>query len=466
MVLYLLEIEQKVNTNKFILDYNYMKDKNIKFLFCGCGSIGKSLIELWMINNLYKNNDICIIDPEPMPEWLLNCRKNIKHIQIGVTKNNIKQLFKKNDKNTLVIDLTVEVDSFMIIDECIKTKSMYINTSLENWHDDDKYFSKKYQKFKEDTLYYREMLLEKKLKNNKRTIVTDFDFNPGQCQMFALTALDMIAKELNVELKNKEDYGEFCKKIELESIQIVEFDNQKTDMKQYDDCFYNSWSSLGFQSEGSDHCMFGYGTIDETFDDWVLIEPTEGEKNIRFIGERSMNLLKESVTLGLNGECFNFNGMLITHGESNTLSQYLTTKDKTYRPSVYYVYSPCKIAWDCLDKLRDNDYKFLDFWYILQTDDISNVEDAFDSIGALLTFKNGKKYWSGSVLSHKQVLEMGFKYAGTATTVQVCSSVNSAIEWILRNPNKGYNSPEFLNHREVLKATAPYLGSLYFGWIC
>jgi homospermidine synthase len=61
---------------------------------------------------------------------------------------------------------------------------------------------------------------------------------------------------------------------------------------------------------------------------------------------------------------------------------------------------------------------------------------------------------------------MGFKYAGTATTVQVCSSVNSAIEWILRNPNKGYNSPEFLNHREVLKATAPYLGSLYFGWIC
>jgi homospermidine synthase len=364
-----------------------------------------------------------------------------------------------------VIDLSVEVDSLFIIDYCIKSKSMYINTSLENWHEEEKPMHKEYKKFKDDTLYHRELLLDKKLKTSKSTIVIDHGFNPGIIQTFALTALDLIAKEYDLTLESKEEYAEFAKAIELVSIQVVEFDNQLTNLESYDDLFLNTWSSLGFQAEGTDHCMFGLGTLDDSFKDQKLIIPDEGHKNVRFIAEHSMNLMRDSVTLDNYGVPFEYSGMLITHGESNTLSDYLTTKDGSYRPSVYYVYSPSEVAWGCLQKVRDNDYHFLDYWHVLTPDDIIDEEYSFDSIGALLTLKDGRKFWSGSVLTNRQTREMGFKYAGTATTVQVASSVNSAITYMINNPKEGYCTPEYLRHREILKLTAPFLGNLFFGYI-
>ena len=69
--------------------------KDIKFLFIGCGSIGKTLLELWMIKGIHKNNKITIIEPELLPEWILNFNKHTKHIQVGITEKNAKKLHIK-----------------------------------------------------------------------------------------------------------------------------------------------------------------------------------------------------------------------------------------------------------------------------------------------------------------------------------------------------------------------------------
>ncbi len=440
--------------------------KDIKFLFIGCGAIGKTLIELWNLEKLYKNNKIVIIDPQPMPSWLMESRKNIKHLQLGITEQNANKLLKEIDSNTLVIDVSVEVDSLMIVDICIKKGSMYINTSLEQWHTgSNTTMSKDYNKFKKDTLYYREMLMENKLKTTKSTVIIDHGCNPGILQTFALCCLDFIAFEINKKLNSKEDYANFCKDLKLVSIQVVEYDSQQTDVEVFVDLFVNTWSSLGFQAEGSDHCMIGGpGTYDKSFDKYDLIKPTDGDKNVSFIAEHSMNLKRKSMTVNHKGEPFEYEGMLITHGESNTLSEFLTTADKSYCPSVYYVYRPSDISLECLNNLRKNKYEPLEYWYVLENKDITN-KDGFDSIGALLTFEDGSKYWGGSVLSHSDVNKLGFKYAGTATTVQVSASLNSAITWALEHRTAGYNTPEYLNHKEILDNTVKYLGFCGFGWL-
>jgi homospermidine synthase len=424
-----------------------------KIVFIGCGAIGKTLIEIWNIEKLHMKNKITIIEPEPLPEWLIKSRK-IHHIQIGITPDNANMLLKNIDNTTLVIDVSVGVDSLLITEICVKKGSMYINTSLENWEETTT-LKKDYKDFKKNTLYFREQLMKMQAKT-KSTIVIDHGFNPGIIQAFALTAIDKLSPE------PPKDYAERAKELEIVSIQVVEFDSQLTDFELYPDIFVNTWSSLGFQAEGTDHCMIGYGTLDNSFEKYKLITPTDGEKNVRFINNHSMDLEKESITLDPKGKPFKYTGMLITHGESNTLSRFLTTKDKSYRPSVYYVYSPSKIAWECLKQTRKNNYEPLPYWHVLEQDEITN--DGFDSIGALLTFKDGKQYWSGSVLSISDVKKLGFKYA-TATTLQVGAALNSAIEYILTHKKEGYQTPEQLDHKYILDHAKKYLGNLYFTYL-
>jgi homospermidine synthase len=430
---------------------------DIKFIFIGCGAIGKTLIEIWNLEKLYIKNKITIIEPQPMPEWIFKGR-NIHHINVGITENNAKDLLKDLDSDTLMIDLSVEVDSLMLIDFCDKVKCMYINTSLENWHEELKPMYKDYNQFKKDTLYHRELVLQNKLKKSNTTIVMDNGMNPGMIQDLALTSLDIIAGQRNIKFT---DYAELAKQLDLISIQVVEYDSQKTNLEAYDDLFINSWSSLGFQAEGTDHCMFGYGTLDTSFEKYKLITPNEGAKNVRFIAEHSMDLKRKSVTLNPKGEKFEYEGMLITHGESNTLSRFLSTKDGSYRPSVYYVYRPSDISLECLEMVRKNKYQFLEYWHVMCLDDI---ESGFDSIGALLTFKDGSQFWGGTILEHEQVKKLGFKY-GTATTVQVAGSVYSGIEWILDHQHEGFTTPEQMNHLEILGRAIKYLGNVYFKWI-
>jgi len=432
---------------------------DIKFVLVGCGAVCKTLLEIYFnIEKIYTKNHFTIIEPEPLPEWITS-RKNVNHIQIGITEDNAEQLLKDLDENTMMIDLSVEVDTLMLIDYCKKAKCLYINTSLENWKDDKKPLSSNYEKFKDDTLYHRELQLEKELKNNKESIMIDHGMNPGMIQVFALTCLDVIAVQKKMKY---EDYADLCKQLELVSIQVVEYDSQQTDMEVYDDMFINTWSSLGFQSEGTDACMFGFGTLDESFKDFKLITPTEGDKNVRFINDHSMNIKRKSVTLDPKGNPFEYEGMMITHGESNTLSRFLETKDGSYRPSVYYVYKPSDVSLKCLEMVRKNNYEFLDYWYVLEQEDI--MPGGFDSIGALLTFKDGSKFWGGTVLQHEQVKKAGFKL-GTATTVQVAGSIYSAIEWMLDNKREGYLTPEKTDHIEILGRALKYLGNVYFKYI-
>lgn len=427
-----------------------------KFVLIGCGSIAKCLIEIWNLEGAYLDIPITIIEPEHVPEWVKEGRK-VQHIREEITESNVKELLSGIDENTLVIDLSVEVDCIMIIDVVIEHKASYVNTSLEQWQvEKDVELESKYEKFKKDTLYYREMLVEKKISNRKSKILMDFGMNPGMIQMLCLDALKKIAVERNITFTS---YAELAKQLRLIMVNCVELDTTKTLLEPDPDIFYNTWSSLGFQAEATDHIMMGYGTHESDSPDYI--HPTDGQKNVVFIAERGMNMWEESVTLDHSGREITYEGMLITHGESNTLSAFLSTSDNSYRPSVYYIYRCCDIALDSLDRLRENDYNQLPLYYVLEQPDIV---DGYDSIGALLTFEDGSRYWNGTVISQEDSIRYGIKHSNH-TGVQVAASLSSAIKYLINKDTlSGVLTPEDMPLL-VFEDAKKYLGNLYSKWL-
>ena len=440
--------------------------------FIGMGSIARSLIEIWQIENTNLDKTVIIIEPLKVPSWIFKkFDKKPKHIKKSITEKNHKSLLKNLNENCLVIDLSVEVDCLMIVKKCKQVKASYINTSLENWENQDNkdsHFTPEttYEDIKDDSLYYREMILDDLVKNADGTMIFDLGFNPGFVSIMSLTLLDMLCETHNVKYdkNNKYFYADLCKVLEVESIQIVELDTQvMKKIKPDKSTFFNTWSSLGAEAEFTDNTMLGMGTIDPELKDdkfmgYNLIIPNDGVKNVAFLPVRGMDVQKESFTLDLEGDKIDYTGYLIPHGEANTLSNYLQTKKGDYRPSVYYVYSPSDICIESTNFLRDNEYQHLKYWNVVE---LKDVKKGYDSIGVLFKLKNGKRYILCSVVDTTYVKSLGFKHCN-ATGLQVAGSLSVGVEYIMKHKNDGFLEPEDLPHKWMYEKAKKFMGKLTF----
>lgn len=448
------------------------------FYFVGFGSIARSLIEIWQLEDLYHNIKMVAIEPLDIPEWCFEKHK-MKHVKEAITKRNAKRLLKKINENTLVIDLSVDVDCLLITGICKNKGSLYVCTSVENWanYEKDKNIkSTSYNRIKKDTLYYRQMLLDEQNRSTDQTILSNIGFNPGMISVMALCAIDMIYagyKEF-LDDNDMEDepsepderdetfYAKFCKDSGLVSIQVVELDTQITDIKPKKDTMFNTWSSEGWTSECTDNVMMGYNKDDPDFkknkyEGHKLIFPNEGKKNVIFLPVRGMDITKETKTLDLEGEPVKYRGFLIPHAEANTLSSYLEYDG--HRPSVYYVYSPSKICIESTNYLRENNYKPLANWHVLE---LSEIKSGYDSIGCLFTFDSGEQYILCSIVDTEYVKSLGFKHC-QSTGLQVAGSLHASIKYILRgHEDEGVINPENLPHQWIFREAEKYLGKIYF----
>jgi homospermidine synthase len=428
--------------------------KQIKFLFIGCGAVGKAIIEIWQLEKLYKNNKIVIIEPEDLPEWIFNFHTRIKHIKKELDQKNSKKLLKDLDENTFVIDVSVSTDCIMIIDEVIKAKSFYINTSVENWEDvelEKEHLSKKYDEFKKNTLYHRELMIKNKI--SKSTILINEGANPGIVSSMTLKALDEVAKSKGIQLKDG-SYADLAKKLKLRTVHISEIDTQKTEIKPDPEVFYNTWSSLGAQAEFGDYVMLGFGTHEKESKD--LIKPNEGDGHVRFMAEHACNVWRESICPNDKGEPLKYEGMLIPHAEASSISLFLTTKDKSYRPTVHYVYHPSDICFKSTDFFKENKYVPLPYWHVLNLEDVT---EGYDILGVTLFFENGEVYFYHMCQSLEDVKKLGFKYSNP-TVIQVAGVMITSIKYILKHKKMGIIEPEELPHKSMIEQAQPYIGKI------
>lgn len=449
-----------------------------KIYFVGFGSVAKAVLEIFNLEDLYVSIPITIIEPLDVPKWIYEDKKRkIKHIKKAIDPKNASELLKGLTKDSILIDLSVNVDSIMLIDICIKHKCKYLNTSLESWNtmneDWDSGDFDNYNKFKDETLYHRELLLKKRFSKRdavdiQTDIIVNFGMNPGLISCLCLWGIDILIEEEGEKskpnFKTKDaSYADCVQKLKIKRIEIVEDDTQKVGFVFEDQVFINTWSPDGFCAEAIDPVMVGYNPKDDIFKSEKLLIPNEGEnKSVRFIGKRGMDYKMKSITLDHEGQPYEYEGMLIPHMECYSLSNFLTDEEGN-RPTVFYCYRCSDAALESLDNFKKNDYKLLFGFFVPELVDIK--AKGYDSIGCLFTFYGQKKkYWIGTVLSVEDVKKLGFVHSNP-TGIQVGASINAAIKYILKNKGKGLLDPEDFDHEFIIENSKKYLGNIFHGYV-
>ena len=438
-----------MSKRKIELIFSFLSNK-MQYLFIGCGAVGHAFIELVSKYKLLeKFSPIIIIEPKDLliDRYGLLPKGNYIHIKRALTLESMRGVLLPllRAKRTFIIDVSVNVDAIEIIKIAIETGSMYINTSMESWNNDhgkSPYGESLYKK----SLKYRNDCLDdyvKTLKKPFRTVITDHGMNPGLISHFAIQGLMDYAKSRGYE--KHWNFAEIAKYYRLKTIHIAEIDSSRTKKLVYKG-FVNTWSSEGFEAEALDPVQIGYGTYYRKRHRKIKNSIIAG--NMLILNKRGMDLSAMSYIPGKGY----YRGLLIPHGEANTLSAYLSTSN--YIPTVYYVYKPSDIAYKSLQRVKKRNYKPLAKTYVLKLDDIISGEDA---VGAFMTYENGDKWWAGTILSVDDVKEFGLKFSNP-TVVQVAISMIAAVDWALQHPYEGWCKPEDLPHRDIIEYCRPFLG--------
>jgi homospermidine synthase len=443
-----------------------------KLLFVGFGAVGTAILEVFNLENKFREMDLIVVEPRDLRENLrmsVLVGRKLKWIRDAITRKNYKSLLTSEylDEHTLMINVSVDVDSIMLIKLCEARGALYLDSSLENYEEGSAFdvHETDYNKFKFNTLYYREILLEKETKHAKRTIVSSFGFNPGSCELYAKKGLKAYARKYNKKalIGWGGNYAKLGHDLGLNSIRISEVDTQKSKkIKSTPERFVNTWSAVGFECELLDNVMVSLSNKDIASyekDGVVLIKPTEKKMktNVRFIPEYAVDAMAKGKTLDHDGNVIHYEGMIVPHMEITTLE--FTFRYGNDAPTIYYCYKPCEEAERAIEFVKEKGYKPLKDDYVLYLNDIE--AGGFDSIGMLLGFNNGDEFWAGSVLSVEDVKKMGFKLSNP-TTVQVAGGMYSVIEWMLKNQNRGYLIPEQIPHVEIFKRSSKYMGNEFF----
>jgi homospermidine synthase len=453
----------------------------IHFTFVGCGGVGFCLLELFKKENLARFGKFTIIEPREIDD-LEKVMEGCEYIQVKefVREDNYRQLLNHLDKNSFLVNVSVGVDSIMLIKLCVERGSHYIDTSLEVYENYMKVKPEevsRYSQIMKNNLFHQNYLAEKigEKDKAKTTRLISNGMNPGLISHFAKKALKEYARQvkgIKFTKRNspkesdgkavvwKGDYAKLAHDLGLREIQVVEFDSQQTipSVKSTKECFVNSWSSIGFQEEASDLVMLSLTKEDaEALRKlgYTLIQPTEEKSNIYFVNRRGMNMERQSIALDYEGKPFLYKGRLIPHAEIISLSDFFKYNGKS--PTIMYIYKACDEGMRGLDFFRENNYENLPDFKVLRRED---VKSGWDSIGALLHFENGDKFGGWTICSINDAKKHGL--ISGATTLQVACYMLPCIMWALRNRKAGMLNAEKIPHKYIFQFANKYLGKIYF----
>jgi len=431
-----------------------------KIYFIGFGAVAKTLFELHNKTKQFKKAKVIIIEPLDVPDWIGRGRK-VKHIQQKITQENYKELLKGVTSDTFIIDLSVDVDALMLIEYAIKRDALYINTSLEQWQVEHNINATTYKQIKKDTLYYRQKLLDKMVKKSNSSIITDMGMNPGGVESIALSFIDKLFIDKGLQCKKdcKCTHAMKAQKLGILTIHISEIDTQETDRPYDPNEFVSTWSALGFTSEATENGTVYLGTHE--IEQENFIKPDDNSR-MRFYKTPALNIIQQTYCLDHKGNTVIYKGMVIPHGETSRMGLYLTVKEDkniTYCPSIYYVYRPCPRGILSIQDLKNNDYKQLEKWHVLDNSEISN-KNGYDSVGVTVYLDNGEVWWAGTSVSRSDVAKLNLKHS-TATTLQVAAFMDAAINYMMKHKEEGIIDPENLPYAYILNHAKPYLGNYY-----
>lgn len=447
-------------TNDFV--HPYLKEK-IKFdgnvLIVGFGSVAQGVLPLLLRHLDISTKKIKILTGDERGKSVAE-KYEVTFIVKPLLKDNyIKLLDTYLEKGDFLLNLSVDVSSIALIEYVQNKGCLYLDTSIEPWSGG--YTDPESTAQGRSNYNLREQALKFQGKGKSTTLITN-GANPGLISHFVKQALLNIAKDTGFEVKKpttRDGWAKLAKDLNIKVIHVAERDTQVSDIKKKEDEFVNTWSIDGFVGEGLQPAELGWGSHEKQL-------PKEGRKH--GFGRDSAIYLERP---GLNTRvrswtpyCGQQVGFLITHGESISLSDFLTVKEEdkvVFRPTVHYAYHPCNDAILSLHELIGRGFNMQSKQRLLG----DSVSEGEDYLGALLMGHKKESYWFGSILNVKEARSIVDH--NSATTLQITSSVLAGMIFAIENPELGVVEPEDMDYERALEICYPYLGDVkgfYTDW--
>lgn len=430
-------------------------------MIIGFGSIGQAVLPLIFRHLDISPQQVNIISKKADGIELAN-KYGVRLHEEAITQANYKAILTSQlSEGDFLLNLSVDVSSVDLMIWCQQQHVLYLDTCIEPW--EGGYVDKSIPSSMRSNYALREAALQlRKTTANTTTAVITHGANPGLVSHFVKQALMNIAKdnEMHIEKPNtKLEWGMLAEALSIKVIHIAERDTQLSAAPKKNNEFVNTWSIDGFISEGSQPAELGWGTHERHFPHDAHHHEF-GCKSAIYLNRPGASTRVRTWT-PLAGP---FHGFLITHGESISISDYLTVKMEDtimYRPTVHYAYHPCEDAVLSLHELAGREWQQQETQRLL----FDEIIDGIDELGVLLMGNKKGAYWFGSQLSIHEARELVPN--NTATSLQVAIGVLAAMMWAMQNPNAGITEPDEIDYEFIMNISLPYLGNVagfYTNW--
>lgn len=448
----------------------------------GMGAVGKSFYEKLKYEIEYDINSYFVVTREQSEfEAYVNLGGMIDNFLVyDVGRDNYAEIFgsllKRGD---LLIDFADTVGTRDICDWCARNNIMYINTGEADWPDNW------YSIFTENELkcdMRRSFMNNPQI--NRYPIVLQHGNNPGLVSHFVKAGLEYIVRKQFKKDKRKKQllndmrFNELAKELGVRMIQVNDTDLLEVRDEYSDKLLFNTWCVDSFWFEmlseatvsiGTDECI-SYG------DECNIVDKDRG-----ILEFKKMAVDKKCRSYYPGGY---FEGFLVPHEETITIAKSLEVRsDKgcDYRPTVMFVYSPCRYARDYMAAAKVNDYPYPDADKPMD-DDINiirgyvypqsanmiyqeNIQSGTEYVGVLIMGDGFDPVWIGNRI------ETGYLYKKkkdsywqTPTITPVAMSALAAVCWMLKNKDKGgmYFPDDIKDYRYILKLAEKYISKTMY----
>jgi homospermidine synthase len=423
-----------------------------RLIFVGFGSIGQGVLPLILRHIAIPRDQITIVTADELGQKVA-AEYGIRFIRHPLTRENFKNVLDPLvGRGDFLLNLSVDVSSLALIRFCWEKGALYLDTCLEPWPGG--YTDPTIPPSRRTNYALREeaLALGESQKRAPTAVITH-GANPGLVSHFVKQALLNIAEDTAVDSgdpNTREEWAALAHKLGVKTIHIAERDTQVASYAKEPGEFVNTWSVDGFVSEGCQPAELGWGSHEKNW-------PRDGKKHDFGRGSAIYLMHPGAGTrvrtwTPMAGPII---GFLITHGESISISDYLTVKkgeQLAYRPTVHYAYHPCDDAVLSVHEFAGRGWVLQERKRILMEEIVKGV----DELGVLLAGHKKNAYWYGSQLSVQEARQL--VPHNNATSLQVTVAVLAGLVWAMENPNAGIVEPEELDFRRMLEICGPYLG--------
>jgi homospermidine synthase len=427
-----------------------------RLVIVGFGSIGQGVLPLLLRHIAMRPEQITIITAEPRGrEVAAEC--DVRFVETALTRDNYQTVLEPLlGAGDFLLNVAVDVSSVALIELCRDRGALYLDTCIEPWPGG--YTDPALPPAARSNYALRESALALRRSVSGMTgptAVLTHGANPGLVSHFVKQALVNLARSADPSAAppaSRAGWATLAERLGVKAIHIAERDTQVANTPKKPGEFVNTWSIDGFFSEGSQPAELGWGTHERHFPDDGRTHDLGSRAAIYLLRPGAGTRVRSWTPL--EGP---YLGFLITHGESISIADYLTTHvggEARYRPTCHYAYHPCDDAVLSLHELAGKNWRLQSRKRLMMDEIIAGI----DELGVLLMGMPGGVYWYGSRLSIGEARRAAPH--NNATSLQVTAAVLAGVVWTIENPRRGIVEPEEMDHARIIEIAGPYLGEV------